>query len=144
MQTLQYLASRLGKPIGYFLEEQTVLSANTDRMAQARQAYAERRYAQVLQILADYHGPDPLFDAEKHYLWALCALAQAESILQTAPQTAERLLEQIDRSSIYYTEAMEQKRRLLLRRVWQELEQLYHRKEDYKQAYLYACKLRSV
>ena len=144
MNTLQYLASRLCKPIGYFLEEQTVLSPNPERMAEARQAYAQKQYDRALQILGDYHGPDPLFDAEKNYLWALCALAQAEAVMHAAPQTTERLLEHIDRSSIYYTEAMEQKRRLLLRRAWQELEQMYHRKEDYKQAYFYACKLRTL
>ena len=36
MPTLQYLAGRLGKPVGYFLEEDTVLSPNIGLMEQAR------------------------------------------------------------------------------------------------------------
>ena len=142
MATLQYLARQLHKPVGFFLEEQTVLSPNPERMADARLAYGRRDHRRVLEILADYHGPDPLFDAEKHYLWALSALALAEDVLVESPLSAQRLLEQIDRSSIYYTETMEQKRRLLLQRAWQALEQYYREKEDYKQAYFYACKLR--
>ena len=143
MTTLQYLAGRLGKPISYFLEEQTVLSPNPGVLEAARRAYAEKRYPQVLLVLENYREPDPLFDQEKHYLHALTALAQAEQIWQREPQQAQILLEQISRGSIYYTEAMEQQRRLLLRRTWQLLEQIAREREDYKQAYFYACKLRS-
>ena len=143
MATLRHLAGQLGKPVSFFLEEQAVLSPNPGLMAAARQAYTEKNHAQVLQQLEGYQCPDPLFDEEKHYLWALAALALAEELLHTAPQTAETYLEQINRSSIYYTEAMEQRRRMLLHRAWQELEHLYRQKEDYKQAYFYACKLRT-
>lgn len=143
MSTLQYLAGRLGKPVGYFWEEQSVLSPNTTLMERARAAYGEKAPQRVLEILEDYAGPDPLFDHEKHYLWALSALAYAESVLPRSPQTAERLLERICRGSIYYTETMEQRRRMLLHRVWQELEQFYQQQEDYKQAYFYARKLRN-
>lgn len=143
MTTLQYLAGRLGKSVGYFLEEQSVLSPNTTPMEQARAAYGEKKYQRVLEILENYTGPDPLFDHEKHYLWALAALSHAEALLPLSPQAAERFLERICRSSIYYTEAMEQRRRMLLHRAWQELEQFYQQQEDYKQAYFYACKLRN-
>ena len=143
MATLQYLAGQLGKPVGYFLEEQALLSPNSDILLQARQAYAHRQHRQVLLILSEYQGPDPLFDPEKDYLAALSALALAEQTLHQEPRQAELLLERISRSSIYYTEAMEQKRRLLLQRTWQALEQHYRELEDYKQAYFYACKLRT-
>lgn len=143
MSTLQYLAGRLGKSVGYFLEEQSVLSPNIALMEQARTAYAAKKHEQILEILETYTEPDPLFDHEKHLLWALAALAHAEAVLPRSPQTAERLLERICRGSIYYTEAMEQRRRMLLQRAWQELEQFYQQQEDYKQAYFYACKLRN-
>ena len=144
MATLQYLAGRLGKPVGYFLEEQTVLSPNTGIMMLARGTYAHRQHQRVLMILEDYQGPDPLFDMEKEYLHALSALAYAEQLLQQDPRQAEQLLEQISRGSIYYTEAMEQKRRLLLNRIWEQLEQHYRQQQDYKQAYFYARKLRNM
>ena len=143
MATLQYLASRLGKPVGYFLEEQTVLSPNPDVMAQARNAYAKKDYRAVMTHLAEYQSPDPLFDAEKDFLAALASLALAEEVADQDPRWAEFLLDRINRSSIYYNESMEQKRKLLLRRCWKVLEQHYRAQEDYKQAYLYACKLRT-
>jgi transcriptional regulator with XRE-family HTH domain len=143
MATLQYLAKGLGKPVGFFLEEQSMLSPNPQIMLDARQAYAVKDHARVLSLLENYQGPDPMFDEEKHYLWALSSLALAENQLHTAPQTAEKYLEQINHHSIYYTEAMEQRRRMLLQRVWQELEQFYQQQDDYKLAYFYARKLRS-
>ena len=143
MATLQHLAKGLGKPVGFFLEEQSVLSPNPQIMLDARQAYAVKDHTGVLSLLEYYQGPDPLFDEEKHYLWALSSLALAENQLHTAPQTAETYLEQINHHSIYYTEVMEQRRRILLQRVWQELEQFYQEQEDYRRAYFYACKLRS-
>ena len=143
MSTLQYLAGRLGKPVGFFLEEQTLLSPNAGIMTQARQAYAARDHRGVLQHLAEYREPDPLFDMEKKYLSALSALALAEDTMTAQPQQAERLLSHISRDSIYYTEAMEQKRRLLLQRCYHLLESYYREQEDYKQAYFYACKLRN-
>jgi transcriptional regulator with XRE-family HTH domain len=144
MATLQYLAGQLGKTVGYFLEEQSLLSPNPGVMERAREAYAHRQHEAVLRSLSVYQGPDPLFDMEKDYLFALSALARAEEILSVAPDQAQGLLEQISRSSIYYTEAMEQGRRMLLHRAWQALEQYYREKEDYKQAYFYACKLRGI
>ena len=144
MATLQHLAWRLGKPVGYFLEEQTVLSPNPEIMFRARDAYAHRQHEAVLRILSDYQDPDPLFDAEKDYLSALSALAVAEVLLSAEPLQAEQILERISRGSIYYTEAMEQKRRMLLHRAWQALEQQHREREDFKQAYFYACKLRGL
>ena len=143
MATLQYLAGQLGKPVGYFLEEQTLVSPNPGVMEQARAAYAQRQHEAVMQILQDYQAPDPLFDHEKDYLAALSSLVLAENKLLQSPQQAELLLERIHRSSIYYTDVMEQKRKLLLRRCWEMLEQHYREQEDYKQAYFYACKLRT-
>ena len=144
MATLQYLANRLGKPMSYFLEEQIVLSPNPQVIARAREAYAGRQYEQVLQILVGYREPDPLFDPEKHYLAALCALAQAEAIGPREPRQAEMLLERINRDSVYYTEAMEKKRRMLLYMAWQALEEEAREREDYQRAYFYACKLRNA
>ena len=39
MKTLQYLAARLGKTVGYFLEEETVVSANQGLLLTARGQY---------------------------------------------------------------------------------------------------------
>ena len=53
MATLQYLAARLEKPVSWFLEEQPVLPRGAEQLQQARQAFAQQSYSQVLQLLED-------------------------------------------------------------------------------------------
>lgn len=145
MATLQILAKRLGKQVSFFLQEESVDSPNSALLQQARQAYFEHKYAAVLDMAAQYQTPDPLFDAEWYYLQALCALALAEQLVGLRDWiTAEPLLEHIDRSSIYYRVDMERHRKQMLLQVYQNLELFYRQREDFKQAYEYACKLRSL
>lgn len=68
MDTLQYLANRLGKPVSYFLEEDVVISSNQTLMAQARDAFQEGNYPHTRQLLSQYKAPDPIFDWEWNYL----------------------------------------------------------------------------
>lgn len=143
MSTLQYLAGRLGKSVGFFLEENAAQSANIGLMEQARQAYGRRQYAETLAILEDYKQPDALFDQERRYLQALCALEQAMGFLEAGDaEKAVPLLEQVDRGSIYYREDMERRRRQMLSHGYELLEQYYKEREDFRQAYFYACKRR--
>ena len=81
METLRYLASKLGKPMGYFLEEQAVTSPNRERIAQARHSMAEGEYRAALVLLEDWQGEDPVFDPERYFLEALCCIRQAELAL---------------------------------------------------------------
>ena len=71
METLLYLADRLGKPVGYFLEE--AVSYNQQVILQARQAAPE----EALERLKAYESPDPVFDPEYYLLTALSALRLA-------------------------------------------------------------------
>lgn len=143
MTTLQYLAGRLGKSVSYFLEENTAQSPNIGLMEQARQAYGRHRYADVLDLLAGYQTPDALFDQERRYLQALCALELAMSLLEAGDaEKAVPLLEQTDRGSIYYREDMERRRRQMLTLGYEQLEQYYKEREDFRRAYFYACKRR--
>lgn len=145
MATLKYLAERLGKSVGYFLQEQAVESPNPAVMAAAREAYAQRQHAKTLEILMDYQGPDPLFDGEKAYLQALCALAEGERLLSFGDaRQAVALLETIDRECIYYRADMEQQRRQLLARAYPVLEEFYRNQGNFEQAYYCACKLRQL
>ncbi len=145
MATLQYLAGQLGKPVSYFLEEDTALSANISTMEQARQAYVHRDYELVLRILEGYQQPDPLFDQEYAYLMALSALERAAVLLEGMDYLqAVALLEQVNRGSIYYREDMERRRKNLLLRSYELSEQYYKDRQDFQQAYYYACKLRSL
>lgn len=82
MATLQYLASRLGKPISWFLEE-LPMSPNQELMAHARRAYGEGKWQEVRTILQGYRSPDETFQLERRYL-------QASTTLQAAREAAEK------------------------------------------------------
>lgn len=145
MATLQYLAGRLGKPLGYFVEENAVASPNPEVMIRARQAYGVRQYRAVLEALEEYRGPDALFEEEYGYLSALAALGRAEELLEQGDAAAaEILLEGINRGSIYYRQDMEKQRRMLLARLYPILEAQCREREDFRLAYEYACKARQL
>lgn len=145
MATLQVLAGRLGKTVGFFLEEDVAVSVNIGQMQAARQAFSNRDHGRVLEILQGYTQPDELFDQECGYLKALSTIARGKELLEEGNAAqAVPLLEQVDRSSIYYREDMERQRRMLLGRGYEELEQYYKQLQDFQQAYLYACKSRTL
>ena len=121
MDTLTFLAGRLGKSVSYFLEEDTVTSPNQPLMERAGVLWEKRELGELWQCLSGYQAPDGVFDREYYLLKALAALALAE-------QTAEegrvpyglRLLEEAKLSGAqtpYYTPALEEQRLLLLARL---------------------------
>lgn len=78
MTTLAYFASRLGKPVSYFLEEETVCSPNQEVMARARAVILGGSAGNAAEILKNYRQPDAVFDAEFMLLHRIAALAEAE------------------------------------------------------------------
>ena len=68
MATLKILAARLGKPMSYFLEEDALLSPNSQLMEQARALHDAKQPQAVLEILKDYREPDTVYDREKALL----------------------------------------------------------------------------
>ena len=118
MDTLKYLASRLGKPVSYFLEEETVTSPNQAVMAAAREARKMGDWRGVLAAVEDYRGRDPLFDEEKGLLkfWAL--LDGAEHALNEGKRPYARdLLEQAENISTIYRRELERRFSLLMVRA---------------------------
>ena len=94
MDTLQYLAGVLGKPVSFFLEEETA-SCNQKLIVKARNAFKEKQWSAVMEALGDYAAPDPVFDSEYHLLGALTRLERAEIALNEGKAAyAEVLLEQ--------------------------------------------------
>lgn len=118
MQTLSYLASRLGKPISFFLEEQAVSSGNRQLMDQVRQAHEQGQHLQVLALLENYLTPDPIFDREMYLLRVLSSLSLAQQALaENRHSYCLSLLEQAaaaGEKTPYYTPALERQRLLLL------------------------------
>jgi len=80
MATLQYLASRLGKSIGYFLEEETA-SPNQTLLAHAGRAFQEGKYEEARTVLAGFQQPDPVFDLEYRYLYVLSTMEYARGAI---------------------------------------------------------------
>ena len=113
MDTLKYLAARLGKPLSYFLEDTAVTSPNQALMERARAAAP----SDALHLLGEYKAPDPTFDHERWLLEALTCLTLAEDALsQRKPAYARSLLERaaVAGSRTPYYTADNERRRLIL------------------------------
>ena len=112
MDTLRYLAGELGKPLSYFLEEDTVTSPNQILMARARQ---EQNSKKVLEILTEYRGPDEVFDRERELLQRLAVLNLAEESMAAGKTIyAAGVLEELGRMEEGYCAGDLERRRLLL------------------------------
>ena len=115
MQTLKYLAGRLGKPVSFFLEEEAEVSPNQALMARARASYDLDRPEEVLELLEDYREPDALCDRERQLLQTLARLRLGEKALSEDRRPyARQLLEPETPQGVYCREALERQRRMLL------------------------------
>lgn len=126
MDTLSFLAEQLGKPIGWFLEEEAVCSPNQPVMAAARVAFAAGEPGKVRQVLAGYQAPDPVFDWERWLMEARCAMALAEAALEKGRRPyAMELLEvagAMGAKTPYFGAELERQRLLLLAQAGQPVE----------------------
>lgn len=112
MPTLQYLASRLGKSVGFFLEEETV-SENQVLMAHARRAFRAGEYAEARLVLESFSQPDETFDLEYRFLMAQTTLYAARlAVAQGKTVYARQLLEELTIHGDFA--ALERERVLLL------------------------------
>lgn len=117
MDTLRYLAERLGKTVSFFLEEQVVISPNQHAIGMAQLAWAEKRFADVRKALEEWHEPDPVYDRERKYLLCEATLALAElCVLEARYPYARELLEEAEPFSGGDI-GMERRRLLLLGRI---------------------------
>ncbi len=123
MDTLGYLAGRLGKSISYFLEETAVTSPNQQVMASARKRLENKDFSGCLAALQGYKAPDPVFDWECRYMIALSSVDLArEQITQGRLPYAAQLLEDAaaaGEQTPYYTRELERSRLLLLAKTGQ-------------------------
>jgi len=111
MDTLSYFAKRLGKPVSWFLDEQTVVSANQALMEKARMHFSAGEYAETIAALEGYQAPDPLFDAEQFFLLSLTLTEQAKLASAEGKSVyARSLMEkawQAGQSTPYFTLALQ-------------------------------------
>ncbi len=125
LDTLIYLAGKLGRPVGYFLGEASV--PGFDRLRQARQAYDRGQWRQCRRLLEQME-PEEVLGREAQLLGILAGLAQAEQELEQGKiPYARQILEQVGqagRDCPYYTPALEQQRLALLGQAAQTPEEL--------------------
>lgn len=123
MDTLRFLAGRLGKPVSWFLEEQAICSPNQQIMAAARTAFASGDFAGALKALLEYQMPDQTFDWERGLLGAKSALMLAEQAVSQGrmPYAVELLLRagSFGEETPYYGQELERQRLVLLARAGQ-------------------------
>lgn len=118
MKTLQYLADQLGRPVSFFLDEQSVVSSNQAVMESARQLYDTGAFDRAMAALEGYAGPDPVYDREQALLTVLVRLELAEqAISQRRERYARELLENTDTGGVYCADALNRQRLLLLGRL---------------------------
>ena len=121
METLTYLAEKLGKPVGYFLDEPAPVSANHALIDQARAAFTAGNYGLTLSLLNQYETDDPVYDWEYHLLEAQSCLELATKAIQKGHTAHAAQL--LDRAALagektpYYNDATRRQRLLLLCRV---------------------------
>lgn len=117
MDTLRYFAQMLGRPIGWFLEEQ-VVSPNQSVMDEARRCWQAADTKGVLTALEGYRSPDETFEAERGLLRYLALLSMAERALaEGRVPYAKHFLEQAGQEQSPYIGPVEQARQLLLARA---------------------------
>ena len=135
MDTLRYLAQRLGKPLGYFLEEESV-SVNQSVITRARTLPAQ----EALALLEDYQAPDGVFDPERYLLEALrCMDLAVTAIEENRLGYARTLLEQArdaGNHTAYYTPELERRRVLLCYRAGMPPEDLLPQLPDSSEEFL--------
>lgn len=116
-ETLRYLALQLGKPVSYFLEEETVTSPNQQVMEQARLAFKQGQYDLVLQNLREFCRPDPCFEWEEAIIRSLSLLRLAEETISRGKERyAQQLLDHAAAAGSqtpYYTKELDRERLLL-------------------------------
>lgn len=117
MDTLRYLAARLGKPVSFFLEE-IQYSPNQKAVMEARSAFDHGDCAAVLEALRDFREPDPIFGIERNLLETLSLLDAAEKAIEDDRKLhALDLLKRAEERETPQTAHLRRKRLLLLARA---------------------------
>lgn len=122
MATLSYLASRLEKPVSYFLEEQAVVSPNLAVMEQARNCCRAEDWGGCMAALETYQSPDTVCDSEAELMKNISCLKMARQALGEGKLPyARALLERVAQDSIYYS-ALRRQHQFLLAKAEVETE----------------------
>ncbi len=115
MDTLRYLAGRLGKPLGWFLEEEALTSPNLQTIADARAAFEGGDWQRVISALEDFREPDETFIGEAALLRVAALTELAENAIKEGRLPyARTLLEQAQAVNGPYAPLLRQRLQVLM------------------------------
>lgn len=118
MDTLKLLAARLGKPVSFFLEEDALLSPNSQVMDAVRKHFDAGNFDGAARTMEDYRAGDAVYDREAALLKKMVYLELAEAAIREKRRPyALELLEKAKIDVPYCEEALERRRLLLLGQV---------------------------
>ena len=116
METLRYFAQRLGRPLSWFLGEETTASPNQQIMEKAEAAWKDGAFSACLECLEAYRSPDLIFDNSRYFIEILCLLELADSAVQQGKLPYARgLLERVAQAGANTLYPWDRQRWLLLR-----------------------------
>lgn len=115
--TLRFLAGRLGKPMGYFLEEEAVTSSNSAVMESLRRAVDEQDWERSAELLNTYQEPDGVYDREMQLLRGIITLSRAERAVRTGRDRYALSLLEHEIESCYMSRELNRRRLLLMGRI---------------------------
>jgi transcriptional regulator with XRE-family HTH domain len=116
MKTLGYLAEQLGKPMSYFLEEESVVFPNQQPINEAKTALALGNLEQMRHALDAFQEPDSQFFEERQLLEYYWHIKRAEQALHEnmTPYGVKLLYRALALDGLYITAQMRCRCRVLL------------------------------
>ncbi len=116
MKTLGYLAEQLGKPISYFLDEQSTVLPNQQPIAEARMALALGDLEKMRRALDAFGEPDAYFFEERQLLEYYWHLGRARRALAEGmkPYGIKLLYEALELNGLYITKELRCRCRVML------------------------------
>lgn len=105
MKTLRYLAERLGKPIGFFLDEEAALLPNQQAVMEAKGAFALGDLEKMRRALDACQEPDPQFYEERQLLEYYWRVSRGREALKEGmiPYCVKLLYEAMALDGLYIT-----------------------------------------
>ncbi len=116
MKTLGYLAQQLGKPVSYFLEEQSAVFPNQQWVNRAKTALALGDLAEMRLALDGFQEPDPQFFEERQLLEYHWHVQRAKQALEEnmIPYGVKLLYRALELDGLYITSDLRYRCRVLL------------------------------
>lgn len=114
LDTLQYLSEKLGRPVGWFLGEDTPVVEGFRLLQQARQAYDSEAYRECLNLLEQLPDGEVL-GREASLLKALSTLGLSEQAMEDGrmPYARKLLEEPVGENCPYFTRELARKLAIL-------------------------------